>query len=346
MPASDVARLKNWLSEHKERPDPLTLGQPRLRPPRQRPAEERAIAQMFEGALKSSGVDIAKLEKLRAEKRREALRSFEREQAEIAKHRPETDAAYRQGIAGRRAALEVLKKPFLTYFADVDTPVLIWEMPHPDLGIFIDQHTESMNSWVKVLVNTDGGSENTAFTFYFLWTNETAQPAVIVNASTSLVFNGTCQVWAAGQTGFFSGDSDFANVGGTLSVWRWSGWVDPITGQDLNETEVFGLNGTLSGNVANLQATGGGLFGGEGVDPPNQPLQLNNQPLNLSAGPLFVPAGAVVMFQVAMTLDYGFTAGGDEISDLIAIDFANDQKGFLVRCPGVLLEVSGPVPPA
>jgi hypothetical protein len=65
MPEIDVDRLKNWLSEHKERPSHLALRRPRLRPPRQRSAEERAIAQMLEDALKSAGVDIAKLGKLR-----------------------------------------------------------------------------------------------------------------------------------------------------------------------------------------------------------------------------------------------------------------------------------------
>jgi hypothetical protein len=353
MPEIDVERLKNWLSAHKERPDHLALHRPRLRPPRQRSADERAIAQMLEDALKSAGVDIAKLgklrEKLRAEERNEALRIFEREQAEIAKHRAEMDAAYRQGIEGRRAALKLLKNPFLTYFADLDTPALIFETPTTS-AIFIDQHIESMNSWVKVLVDTDvvkakDNSVNTDFTFYFLWSNNTEQPAVIVNASTSLVFNGACRVFAAGGTGLFSGDSDYADVGGQLQVWRWRGWIDPITGQNFDETQVAGLQGTLSGDVVDLKATGGGLFGNEGIDPKNQPQQLNNQALDLNAGTLLVPPGAEVLFEVAMTLRYGFTAGGGDIGDLIYVDFANDELGYLVRCPGVLLEVSGPVPP-
>jgi hypothetical protein len=308
---------------------------------------------MIEDALKSAGVDIAKLgklrEKLRAEERNEALRIFERERAEIAKHRAEMDAAYRQGIEGRRAALKLLKNPFLTYFADLDTPALILQTGTAGdfpTAIFIDRHIESMNSWVKVLVNTDAvNSVNTDFTFYFLWSNNTEQPAVIVNASTSLVFNGACRVFAAGGTGLFSGDSDYADVGGQLSVWRWSGWIDPITGQNFDQTQVAGLQGTLSGSVVDLTATGGGLFGNEGIDPKNQPQQLNNQALDLNAGTLLVPPGAEVLFEVAMTLQYGFTAGGGDISDLIYVDFANDEMAYLVRCPGVLLEVSGPVPP-
>jgi hypothetical protein len=353
MPEIDVDRLKSWLSEHKERPSHLALHRPRLRPPRQRSAEERAIAQMIEDALKSAGVDIAKLgklrEKLRAEERNEALRIFERERAEIAKHRAEMDAAYRQGIEGRRAALKLLKNPFLTYFADLDTPALILQTGTAGdfpTAIFIDRHIESMNSWVKVLVDTNDNSATTDFNFYFLWRNDTAQPAGIVNASTSLVFNGACRVEAAGGTGLFSGDADYANVGGQLTLWRWSGWGnDPITGQIIDETQVAGLQGTLSGSVVGLQVPGGGLFGNEGFDPKTGPQQLNNQALDLNAGPLYVPAGAEVLFQVAMTLQYGFTAGGGDISDLIFVDFANNESGYLVRCPGVLLEVSGPVPP-
>jgi hypothetical protein len=52
-----------------------------------------------------------------------------------------------------------------------------------------------------------------------------------------------------------------------------------------------------------------------------------------------------VLFEVAVTLQYGFTAGGGDIGDLIFVDFATDELGYLVRCPGMLLEVSGSVPP-
>ena len=267
----------------------------------------------------------------------------------IAKHRAEMDAAYRLDIDARRTALELLQNPFLTYFANLDTPALIIQTGIGDFptAIFIDRHIEAMNSWVKVLVNTDVVQDNgvdTDFTFYFLWSNNTDQPAVIVNAATSLVFNGTCRVFAAGDTGLFSDDSDYADVMGQLTVWRWRGWIDPITGQNFDQTQVV-LPGTPSGSVVGLKATGGGLFGNEGIDPKNQPQEFNNQALDLNAGPLAVPPGAEVLFEVAMTLQYGFTAGGGDISDLISVDFANDELGYLVRCPGVLHEVSGPVPP-
>lgn len=301
------------------------------------------MAQMVEGALKSGGVDIAKLEKLRAEERNDALRILKQEQAEIAKQRPAIAAAYRQGIADRRAALKTLKNPFLTYFVDVDTPALILETPHADLGIFIDQYIAAGTSWVKVLVNTMTGGEITGFHFYFLWSNDTQLPATIINASTSLAFNGNCSLSAAGNVGIFSGDSNYAYVGGALSVYRWSGWGnDPMTGQDLDGTEVFGLLGTHYGTVADLNATGGGIFGGPGT----ASKQLNDQPLNLNAGPLSVPPGAEVMFDVIMTLNYGFTAGGDYLGDQILIDFAKNDLDYLVLCPGLLLEVAGPVAPS
>ena len=59
---------------------------------------------------------------------------------------------------GKKPCLEALffsslTTPFTSSFVTLDKPFLIWQLPHPELDVFIESHIESMNSSVKVLVN-------------------------------------------------------------------------------------------------------------------------------------------------------------------------------------------------
>jgi hypothetical protein len=172
-----------------------------------------------------------------------------------------------------------------------------------------------------------GGSE---FTFIFAWTNE-SDHEVAINVASSLVLNGTC--WAHAIGGVFSGDTSGIGLGFRLDVLRAFGWGnDPATG-----------NGTLDGRFHRNQAfvaieadgSGGHLLGG-GAASAGQVFSFS--PFNLKDDMIVVPARAQAVFEIVLNIDYH---ADDNISDEVEIDFADNERGFLVLCPFVQLEVFG-----
>ena len=226
---------------------------------------QRAAGKMFDSTFTKAGLDVGKLNKMLAQDQRELRGLFQKQGAEAAKHFSAAEAAYRQGVAARTKALGMLTKPFTSTFITLGKPFLIWQLPNPQLNIFIDSHVEAMNSSVKILINTNAGSDNTQFVFYFLWENESDFFSVI-NASSSLVFNGSCEVDAA--AGIFSGDSSYLNMDAALSTMRWSGWgADPMSGQSNDQTPYPDYQQSQFQTVAALHTQGGHIFGDQGVDP-------------------------------------------------------------------------------
>src|SRR5262245_30005848 len=140
------------------------------RPPRLK--NRRAAGRMIESIAKKAGLDVSKVNQLLTEDQKVVRAVFEKEQAEAAKHFRTAQAAFRSSMAARLQALGLLGRPFTSSFQTLDKPFLIWQLPHPELDIFIDSHIESMNNSVKVLVNVIRGFDSTQFVFFFLWRNE------------------------------------------------------------------------------------------------------------------------------------------------------------------------------
>jgi hypothetical protein len=247
-------------------------------------------------------------------------------------------------IEARRKALGLLTQPFTSSFVTLDKPLLIWELPHPNLDIFRDSGIDSSGGWAKILLQattTPGGQHQTDFRFYFLWENPSDYYAV-VNASSSMVLNGQAVAW--GASGILSGDTASLYVTAYLSAIRWSGWGnDPVTGQGYDQTP-YPIYDYQSANkpVVAFDAYGGDWFddsepGSADFDP--------SAPFDVDARLIAIPGHAVTMFQVGLTVSWWFHHGVDTTDgdgQSITLDLAYDPLGHIARCPMVQLEVLTP----
>jgi len=83
------------------------------------------------------------------------------------------------------------------------------------------------DSWARMYLYTEGGSFSTTLQFYYLWTNESPEVA-IVSIDAPLLVTGT--VFARGSSAFFGGN--VTDVGGTLVLdpVKWTGWEPTMNG--------------------------------------------------------------------------------------------------------------------
>jgi hypothetical protein len=333
----DESQLKSQLLAIKSKNiEQLRFRTPNLSFRRESARQGRNVGKVFEAFFNKAGLDVKKTNEMLAEHQRELQRIFQKQKAEAAKYAASMTSLIQRGFEARRSAIGRLPNPLISFVKVLDTPVLILENPVTNLDIFRDSHIEALNSWIKVLVATRAASGGTNFTFYFMWTNDTGGQAV-VNASTSVLFNGSCDVSAA--PGFFSGHTNSLEIQLFFNVLRWSGWgTDPNTGQNIDGT--YDPNGQQSQYqlVAYLTATGGReiIFGGAD----DQAQLFPNVPFDLSHNWLPVPSNAVTIFEVNVQFTYSLSDGENNISDLVEADFANDAFGHLIKCPQVLLEIS------
>ena len=73
--------------------------------------------------------------------------------------------------------------------------------------------------------------------------------------------------------------------------------------------------------------------------------EFNFQPFDLSCDQIAIPAGATTLFEVWLSVQYGFGSwaggsGGD--GDNVSMDFASDEFDFRIICPLVALELLAP----
>jgi hypothetical protein len=325
----DRSELKRIISRIKSGKLPAVPGGPEVGIPALS-SKRRAAARMVESVVQKAGLDEGRFSKLVAEDQRALRLAFDKRRAAAAGHARASSAAFHSAMAARAQALNVLRAPFLAATVNLDKPFLIWQLPNPQLNIFIDSQIASMNSFVRVLVNTDRDSNVTRFVFYFFWPNDTDAFAVI-NLSSLLVVNGACSAQA--KSGIFSGDVATLSADASMAIFRWSGWgKDPATGQSNDQTLHPDFQPTQRQNIAFLRAEGGHIF--EGADFKSKALAFEQFPL--SHRMLIVPNRASVLLQISLELNYGFD-GGDDIQDNIFVDFS--ERGSAVFCPNVEVEV-------
>jgi hypothetical protein len=295
-------------------------------------SKRRAAAKMVESSLRKAGFDEDKFKKLVADDQKAVRAAFEKRRAAAAKNARGSNAAFRSAMAARAQALSLVHVPFAPTIVSLDKPFLIWEFPLQ--AIFIEAHVESMNSSVRVFVETDRETDATNFVFFFLWSNA-ADSAAVVNVRSSLIAHGFCRVQA--KAGLFSGDTATLNIDATLEIMRWSGWgTDPITGRSNDQTLHPDFQPTQRQNIASLRAKGGHIF--DDADSDSKSFVFDGFPVSHSL--LVIPSGATVVFQVTLGLRFGFD-GGNDIQDKILVDFS--EHGRAVFCPNVELEVLTPL---
>jgi hypothetical protein len=292
----------------------------------------RKLQKFLKSYFNKTGLAVNKVNKLMTDRQAEKRKIFAEQVANSHNNLNNAQIGFRQGMNNRYEALQLLSAPFESTFIILDKPFLILETPTVDLETFISSHIEALNSSAKIRTVKQGGDGFTFFRFYFLWTNS-SQSAVVVNVKTSLVLNGICGVLA--DTGILFGHDNVLILTAGLQLTRWTGW-----GTD-NQTRFPFEQSTQFQTPAYLQARGGGLFG----DSDLKEQEFNFQPFDLSCDQIAIPAGATTLFEVWLSVQYGFGSwaggsGGD--GDLITMDFASDEFDFRIICPLVALELLAP----
>lgn len=298
----------------------------------------RSIAKLVESAAMKAGLDVSKVDKLLAKDQNALRADFDKQKAWAARNSRSAEAAFRRGTAARLQALELLSTPFTSSVIKIVRPFLIWQQPMIEADVSFDPHIEYLNSSIKFLVNTIGGTDYTQFVFYFLWRNESESP-VVVDVDSSLFLNGNCSVSAA--PGFLSGDVAYLNMNAGLGLIQWIGWgTDPHTGASNDQTFDPNPQPTQFQTVTDLKASGGHIF--DGADFHSQLFSL--QPFPLSRDMFMVPGNASVIFQVGLTVQYSFAGGplegGGNLGDNVTVDFSTN--GNAVVCPLVELDIMTP----
>ncbi len=308
-------------------------------------APQREAGKLLETAFSKGGLDIERYKKLMAQAQTERRQFFAEQRVKAAGDPAATRDLYRAVVAEQQKALKLLAQPFYYTITTLEEPFLIWELPHPDLGIWYDTHYGAYDSSVQFVVSKNEDSGSTEFVFYFLWQND-SDGYQVVNAETALHFQGYCEVTA--ESGFFSGDHTTASISASLNVIRWTGWTDPATGQSLDFTAYPQAGGYLP--VVSLDAQGGDIFGDNGDDQKiftgTQPTDWFYPKVNLIA----IPGGATTMFEVTVSVSYDLHSGSAP-DDMVFLDFRDvstdyplgfSHAGDAVTCEWLALTLLSP----
>lgn len=331
--AVEKAELKRIIALIKSGKIPTDQGSANSRP-QVTFSKRRAAAAMVDSVLEKTGLDGSKFRKLIAEDKSALRADFAKTRAAAAKNMRASTAGFRSAMTARLQAAKLLSAPFLPTIVLLDKPFLIWQLPNPQLAIFIDSKVESMNSSVRVRVNDPTEFNSTRFVFFFLWSNETDSFAV-VNVRSSLIVNGGCSVQA--KSGIFSGAVETLNVNASLAIIRWFGWgTDPVTGTSNDQTTHPDFQPTHRQTIASLRAEGGHIFQGASF----KSQSFSFEQFALSHRQLVVPNRASVVFQVSLELSYDPEDGLD-LENNIDVDFS--ERGSAVFCPNLEVEVLTPL---
>lgn len=293
------------------------------------PSLQHELQGLLRSSFSKAGFDLEKLDSMLAQIQKDKREAFAKQAEEAARHAARDRQAMRDAVQKRQKTYEILNRAreqnphLIPSWTVLDRPFVIWQLPHPNLSEFIDSKIESLNSTVRFRVNTNSGSENSAYIFYFVWENATDYYAVL-NAETTLILNGMCELFAA--PGFFSGDSCFIYLSASLTPFL----IQPDGSWQLATPQTGQSQGVLG-----LNASGGGLFSSTDIESQT----LSNQPFDLNYKLLLVPDRTTVVFEVGLDVSYGFSSGGGNISDLIYADFADEASFRSVICPSVNLEL-------
>ena len=336
MPQIDLTHLKTQLSEihNQQRANQQALWQSAAPERAQKLRRRQEIDEFVKSFYAKAGLDIGKLNRLRAEHRNDQHNIFKKEQAEAAKSAAAKDKAFQQLVQQRRTATNFLTDFYPHTFITLTTPFLIWEYPHPDWSVLVDYGIEPSNSWLKFLLDTNTGSDLLTFSFKFLWANDQGYDA-FVNIWSILALSGFCE--ADANAGIFDGDTASLNMTGMLKLFRVSGWPNPSDNDnydtDISQSQIKAM--------ASQRAHGGSIFGGHD----SQSIMFDAlAPYIVSRDNFFIPSGAVVIFE--MDLQIFFSIDGDpNVGNAVIANFANDANNWLVRCPYVELEVIRPIKP-
>jgi hypothetical protein len=262
------------------------------------------IESLKDAIARNDAAFVAATEQLRRRDSRDAVLRAKAFQAAASRSRETAER-----LAGMRA------EPLSPSILFLEEPIFIAQSMDRGLGSLDDWSIAPFNSRMQVSLDERGLGGSPGFSFFFLWVNETDSFQVL-DIATSLTVNGFCEVFAA--NGIFSGDLNGLLVDADLSLFQpaASGIAEQVI------SNPFGF----------LSVTGNGLFGG-GAAPGY--LSFDYVSRELVCGNFGVPSQSSVLIEVTLRLSFG---GPPDPDNHIIVDFADEDAGYFVLCPYVLLE--------
>jgi hypothetical protein len=271
-------------------------GDPHLRDNR------RALEALLASHFVKSGLDLERFEQINAKNQGDLRRIGEARKAATVEQSPGTMEAIRQGVAGRRKALEYLanKATPATSFPNVvlESPIMISETP----GLVLDSsNIENWNSTAKFRIQSSNTFAVPQLSFWYAWVNPN-ETFALINAASELTVNGFCLIGSDG--GLFGGNRQSAlTIDANLVL---PGLASPLS-QPLQSQTVVNLSTNTGGwgsvGAIETKKVFDGYF--------------------LQVSEAIVPPGETVLIEIALAMNY-FSSDGN-----VEIDFSSGDFNIL-----------------
>jgi hypothetical protein len=335
----DTAELIRILTTTPRPPHDVSVV-PALGVVRQQSGELRALRVQLQSILAKAGFDFEEMNKLAEQNRIAVRRHFKKQQSEVAKELPQKKAALLKALADRRSAVNSLPfGPTLPQYYLLEEPLLIWQTPNIPKGI-VESNVEPNNSWMKVLIDTNGSIESRhqgesqppqpegiAFTFYFLWQNPN-DFAVVTNISTFLILTGAFELDS--EAGWLSGDKVTLSLEASLTPLEW--WIQPPSVPVAEQSQTQ--------SVLNLSAQGGGFWSAfltlSSLSVDTETGSVTLKPFELNYSLFSVPPNGPAIFEVTLKVAYDYPSSSNA-GDRVLVDFYTGENSII--CPYFLIEV-------
>jgi hypothetical protein len=267
----------------------------------------RASEKKMFGFLKEAGLDLRKFQALQEQRSAELDRMVAKHKKEALKRASQSKDTLYSSIAGQSIALRDLasRKDFFPYPTfSLDTPFLIWSIPLLDIS---DSTALPFGSFAKFKFSTSqSGTQKVGF--YFYWPNP-FQDYAVINAATFMSATGHLRSHAPWTIGV-----------NTSSVYAWAllnlwfGWPTGVTSSS-SASQFLGATGAFGSTFTGGDTQGTSISSG----------------VSLNTTMFAVPPNTVVVFEVALLLDYDNDDGD------IEADF--ESGDFKIACPVVVFSL-------
>jgi hypothetical protein len=295
--AVEAERLKNPPAFRPDRAQRATLQKSR-----------RGLDKIVSGFLKDAGLDIKKFQALQERRSVELERMVAKHKAAALRRASRQKDTLQSSIVEQTKVLQDLasRKDFFPYPTfTLDKPFLIWSIPLQEIS---DSAAVPFGSFAKFKYATSKYRGPQKFGFYFYWVNSYNDYAVI-NAATFMSATGHLKSHAPWTIGV---NTSWVQAYALLNLWF--GWPNDVTsvqhmGVLLGQTGAFGSTFT-GGDTRGTSISSG---------------------VSLNTTMFAVPPGNVVVFEVALLLEYENDSGD------IEADF--ESGDFQISCPVVVFSL-------
>jgi hypothetical protein len=276
---------------------------------RNRDASERMVSEFLKGA----GFDLEKFQALQDQRATELERMVAKDkEAALRRASRQKDTLHSSILKQSEAWRDVASRddffPYPTF--SLETPFLIWTTPL----LAIDSAAAPFGSWAKFRVTTSQRRGSQKVGFYFYWPSPYRDYAVI-NAATFMSATGHLRAHAP--------------------------WTFGVNTSEVYASALFGLwfgfpNATTSGSYVNELLGATGAYGSTttGGDVNTSSISAG---VSLNTAMFAVPPRSVVVFEVALVIDYDNDDGN------IDADFQSGD--FSISCPVVVFSLLNSPPP-